>query len=286
MGQTFSQLGAPDPRLDAHGNLDLRLKRLLAGFRRSDPPPRRVKPVPLTILQHAVDKVMDEPIPSQARLAAVDMLIIGFYFLMRPGEHCYTTATDSSHPFLVRDMELFCGANRLDLATASRETLRSATFVKLTFTTQKNGVRGERIGHARSGHLRFCPVAALVRRLWHHRSYGSPSHMPLHCYYKTLRGVPHNTTSTTITALLRDSCAAVGEPLGLLPQDIDARSLRSSGAMSLLCARVDTDWIKLLGRWKSDAMIRYLHVQAAPAMQNFASKMLTGGNYSFRPSTR
>ena len=238
----------------------------------------------MSILQHAVSKVLEDPRPSPALLAAVDMLIIGFYFLMRPGEHCYTTSADTSHPFLFRDVELYCGNTCLDHASASHYTLQTATFVKLTFTTQKNGVRGERIGHARSGHRQFCPVAAIIRRIWHHRTYGSPTHTPLHCFYNTFGGVPHNTASSTITQLLRDSCAAVGESLGLLPAEIDARSLRSSGAMSLLCARVDTDWIKLLGRWKSDAMIRYLHVQAAPAMQNFASKMLDGGNYSFRPS--
>ena len=73
IGKTFSQLGAPDPRLDTHGNLDLRLRRLLAGFRRSDPPPRRVKPIPMSILQHAVSKVLYDPRPSPALLAAVDM---------------------------------------------------------------------------------------------------------------------------------------------------------------------------------------------------------------------
>ena len=284
VGQAFSQLGSPDPRLDHHGNLDLRLRRLIAGFKRTDPPPRRVKPIPISILHHAVDRIYNDPQASPALHAAADMLIIGFYFLMRPGEHCHTTATDTSHPFLLRDLELFCGNTTLDHASASLVTLQTATFVKLTFTTQKNGVRGERIGHARSGHRHFCPVTAIIKRIWHHRTYGSLPHLPLHCFYNAFGGIPHNTTSATITKLLRDSCAAIGEPLGLNPAEIDARSLRSSGAMSLLCARVDTDWIKLLGRWKSDAMLRYLHVQAAPAMQNFASQMLAGGDYSFRPS--
>eukprot|EP00978_Attheya_sp_CCMP212_P048708 scaffold563816_cov169-Attheya_sp.AAC.1 len=53
--------------------------------------------------------------------------------------------------------------------------------------------------------------------------------------------------------------------------------------MALLCARVDPDWIQLMGRWKSDAMLDYLHVQAAPIMQDFAARMLNGGHYSFRP---
>jgi hypothetical protein len=54
--------------------------------------------------------------------------------------------------------------------------------------------------------------------------------------------------------------------------------------MALLCADVDSDRIRLLGRWQSDQMFRYLHVQAEPVMRNFSSQMLTGGNYTLLPN--
>jgi hypothetical protein len=92
-------------------------------------------------------------------------------------------------------------------------------------------------------------------------------------------------TSQDITTTLRASVAILGaEALGFEPQDVSARSLCASGAMALLCAHVDSDTICLLGRWRSDEMLRYLHVQAQPLMQQFASKMLQGGHYSFVPS--
>ena len=53
--------------------------------------------------------------------------------------------------------------------------------------------------------------------------------------------------------------------------------------MALLCAHVDSDTIKLLGRWRSDEMLRYLHVQAQPVMKDFAAKMLQSGVYSLIP---
>ena len=53
--------------------------------------------------------------------------------------------------------------------------------------------------------------------------------------------------------------------------------------MALLCANVDQDLIKLLGRWHSDAMIRYLFVQAEPIMKKFASAMFNNGSYTFFP---
>ena len=53
--------------------------------------------------------------------------------------------------------------------------------------------------------------------------------------------------------------------------------------MALLCKQVDTDVIHLMGRWRSDEMLRYLHLQAQPVMEGFAEKMLQGGDYSLLP---
>jgi hypothetical protein len=49
--------------------------------------------------------------------------------------------------------------------------------------------------------------------------------------------------------------------------------------MALMCAQVDSNIIKLRGRWQSDAMMRYLHVQARPIMRNFSFLMLAHGEY-------
>ena len=69
---------------------------------------------------------------------------------------------------------------------------------------------------------------------------------------------------------------------GILADKITATSLRPGSATALLCANVGTEAIVLLGRWKSDAMFRYLRVQAATA--NFSQQMLDAGNFTFTPS--
>jgi hypothetical protein len=63
----------------------------------------------------------------------------------------------------------------------------------------------------------------------------------------------------------------IGAQLGIAAIDVSIRLLRSSGAMSLLCAKVDTDTIRLLGRWRSDEMLRYLHIQAFPLLVPLAA---------------
>ena len=90
----------------------------------------------------------------------------------------------------------------------------------------------------------------------------------------------------TLTTTLRHAAHVLGANYGIAPQDISARSLRSSGAMALLCAAVDTDIIRLLGRWRSDEMMRYLHVQALPILAPLATQMVTHGAFALLPQTQ
>jgi hypothetical protein len=54
--------------------------------------------------------------------------------------------------------------------------------------------------------------------------------------------------------------------------------------MALLCAQVDSDILRLLGRWRSDEMLRYLHIQAEPVMRDFSRRMLIGGAFTLLPN--
>ena len=53
--------------------------------------------------------------------------------------------------------------------------------------------------------------------------------------------------------------------------------------MALLQGGCDPNVIKLLARWKSDTMMRYLHQQSLPVFQNLAAKMYNNGTYTFLP---
>ena len=66
--------------------------------------------------------------------------------------------------------------------------------------------------------------------------------------------------------------------------DVSVRSTRTGGgATALLCAGIDGDRIRLIGRWRSDEMYRYLHVQAAPVMTGLSAAMLCGGSFRLTP---
>ena len=53
--------------------------------------------------------------------------------------------------------------------------------------------------------------------------------------------------------------------------------------MALLCAGIDTDLIRLVGRWRSDAMFRYLHAQATPIVKQLAKQMVSHGHFTLAP---
>ena len=196
--------------------------------------------------------------------------IIAFFYLLRPGE--YTDSPSESTPFTFADVQLFVGPLRLDLTTSTDAQLLAASAASLTFTTQKNGVANEVIKLGRSGDPFLCPTLAVARRILHLRAAGAPAHAPLARVF-TPTGV-QRVTPTLITKTLRDAVTFLGVDLGFLPCEVSARSLRAAGATALLVANVDPDVIRLLGRWRSDEMLRYLHLTAEPVMHDFARQML------------
>jgi hypothetical protein len=53
--------------------------------------------------------------------------------------------------------------------------------------------------------------------------------------------------------------------------------------MALLHLKVDLGNIWIMGRWHSDTIMRYLHVQGQPILGNYAACVFNEGNYSFLP---
>jgi hypothetical protein len=122
----------------------------------------------------------------------------------------------------------------------------------------------------------------LIRRVLYLRANGATGDTPLYAY-KTPAGRWRHFVSKDITTVLRSAAAKYPE-LGYEDRDITARSLRTTGAMLMLLAGIDSDTRKLMGRWRSDAMFRYLHGQAQQLVAPLASKMLAAGNFRLLPS--
>jgi hypothetical protein len=86
----LAALGQPNPRLTSQNSMDLWLTRQLAAYGKEDPPPQRKKPVPISVLQKAVKYHLLAS--SHKAKAIANMLLLGFYFMLRPGEYAHTSS--------------------------------------------------------------------------------------------------------------------------------------------------------------------------------------------------
>jgi hypothetical protein len=278
VGQTISNMGYQDPRLLPSGKLNFRLSRQLSSYNKRDPPPSRVKPIPIQVLHTACRTLRLATHPRSTAIA--DMITLGFYFLLRPGEYAASENPDST-PYRLQDVHLRYNHARIDHLHGPVELLHFANFVCLEFTNQKNGVQGELIGLGRSGNNTFCPVQAVISRVIHLRQHFAPPDTPLYTFFShQWMKIP----TSSLTKELRIAIAALGHTVGLSQGGISVRSLRASGAMAPLCAKVDPDRIRLLERWRSDEMLRYLHVQAYPVVADLAPAMLQQGAFTLLPN--
>ena len=288
VGQGIAALGCPDPRKEAPGSL--RNHPLLTSFLRAlsdqDDPQTRSHPINVTILRRVPDILdLHHRLHGSANRCARDLCIIGFYWLLRPAEYLATTSHGRSQAFRLADVAFIVGStvtlatdpscNDLDVSRITRATL--------TFDDQKNAVRGEQISHAATAETLLCPCKALARLCQHLRNHNAPSSTPL-CTYYDGAGQPRQASPSLITNALRHAAIDVQHLTGIDPFLISARSLRPGGATALLCAGIDPDVIQLLGRWKSDAMLRYLRVAAHANTHNFAQRMLDAGAFTFAPA--
>ena len=274
-------MGAKDPRLDHAGKQDFRLTRMFSAWKKADDPPKRVEPVPMPLLLRAAELAGDNVRDN----ATMDCIWMGFYFLLRPGEYANATG-DSKHPFRLKDVQFKVGSHHVfDVLEASFAQLSAATYVSLTFTTQKNGVKGEQMAHASNSQPFACPVRATLRRVAHLKHHHAPATTPLHVYFDDT-GRKRSVSSAMITSILRAAALTIPGHSGVNPDNIAARSLRSSGAMALLLGGVDPDKIRIVGRWRSDAMFRYLHGHALPLIQDNSRIMFTGGHYQLATRQR
>jgi hypothetical protein len=173
----MASMGAGDKRLDGPKKVEYRLSQLLSGWKKADPAPSRVKPVPLSLLNHMYESAVG--LDDTFSLAVADISYIGFFYICRPGETTEPSAADSrSSAFRLCDTEFTHGQRLLRTLRDALDVLALASAGALIFTDQKNAVRGEKHILGRSGHPFACPVLALLRRVKHLRAHNAPRRPP------------------------------------------------------------------------------------------------------------
>ena len=125
---------------------------------------------------------------------------------------------------------------------------QAATFVMLTFTTQTNVIRGEKIGHKASGNPLLCPKSKLLWSVLNLRSNGAAPYTPLYCIMMPT-GRRKKTMPTMISKTLKTAVMFCGAKLGFEAKEVFTCSLRAVGSIMLLCSGVNSNTIKLISQW-------------------------------------
>lgn len=287
----FTNLGVADPRLHPTTGQPIDVfPDFLTSCGNEDSPSTRAYPVNITILR-ALPQVLEieDPKYKDRELHIMHMTIAAFFWLLRPAEYTNDKPGGRSQAFRLCDVHFVVGstlynATNIPMASLNDSKVDRITYATLTFNDQKNAKRGDQIGHQPTDDPLLCPIKALVYLVRHHRKNKSAADTPLHWHRSRHDKRWYPIKPEFIKNGLRHAATHVFEETGIDPQLLTARSLRPGGATALLCANVDPDHIKLLGRWKSDAMLRYLHAQASTRTQHFSQKMLAHGTYTFVPA--
>ena len=292
LGKGLSNLGRPNPcKPSPHSDKrDPLLTDFLAALEKEDAPASRAYPINTTILRGLFSSLDTEHVRYGTLNRHIQLLCVAaFYWLMRPTEYLYNKDPETrSEAFCLGDIH-FTIRGRIYNAADPNCPLNDENHVydieaaTLTFSDQKNAVRGEQVGHRSTTDPELCPCKALGRLALHLRKHGGSTDTPICSHYNATDDVWYDATPVHVTNALRHAANDVHNITGIDSSLVSARSLRPGGATALLCAGIDGDAIKLLGRWKSDAMLRYLRIQAQVVRHNFSQRMLENGDYTFHP---
>jgi hypothetical protein len=223
VGQTFSRMGSPDPRLSQFGVVD-------QTWKKSDKPPTRVKPLPMGIVRSAVLLVHAAATPIA--LATADCLILAFYFLLRPGKYTGTPKTVSNDLFRLQDVGLWVGGRRLSLADCPLADLQAAMFTTSPSPPRRTAFEAKLLATTLVlVTLLFARCCALSLRC--SNSTGRSSiHHPLIATRPPRGASWQYLQPAAITGFLR-AAVLLNPDLGILPSDVSARSTCAGGAMAM-----------------------------------------------------
>jgi len=254
--------------------LSVLLSRQFRAYRNDDPKEIQQKALPFVVLEELAKRQV-----SELERAISQLTICAGFFACRSCEYLKVPRREMKRTKLLcmRNIRFFKDGRLLSTPSAD---LEFADSVAVTFEMQKNDLKNETVIHGRTDDPILCPVkqwARLVNRIWTYP--GTTEDTPVCTVWRHDRR--EQVTSRQVITSLRAACATIGSAhLGFEPDEIGTHSLRSGAAMEMYLAGVPVYTIMLIGRWSSDAFLRYIRKQVEQFSKDVAQRMLT--HRSFR----
>ena len=263
---TFRLHGRPNPSLDEDGRPSFLLQRQWRAYRNVDSNVKHQKALTTPVLLKLYELAV-----SELDFAVADLVIGAFFFGMRSCEYSTVkTKQTRTKRLCLRNIRFFKGRRQLFID----DDLSLADTVSITFEFQKKDLRNETVTmDANDEHAILCPVKAwarVVRRVA--AMPGTTTDTPVNTFFsESLKEI----TSELVLARLRAIVDIIGKDvLGYESADIGTHSLRSGCAMALHLAGVQVYMIMLIGRWSSDAFLRYIRRQVREFSAGVSKRMV------------
>jgi hypothetical protein len=274
--QTFRSNLRSDPTLDRTNQKAILIRRQIKAYRDSDPARQSQACLPLIVWQK-INKDRSSDLHS-----ALGHLITGaLFFAMRSCEYSNTRSADGPRKTKIltcENIQFFSNYDKRLVViphSAPIERLANTDCVTIRFVAQKNNDNFIRVTQYRS-EKELCPVIA-----WAHtvkRVMGYPKALPsdtVNTFLIKEKGRRVRLTATQIRSHIKLAVTQIGtRELGVNLNRVGTHSLRTSCAMLLYLAKVRTETIKLLGRWKSDAFLLYIRRQVQEFAEGLSAGML------------
>jgi hypothetical protein len=237
-----------------------------------DPSTCPQKPIPFCLIKEMISRPCFDP----GLRAFHELANLAVFFAMRSCEYLETKGAERRTDAIRLRNLIFRKDNRI--VPHSDPNLANADTITVVFEFQKRDLRDDAITQSKTSDPLMCPVkaaAAIVRRM---QKFNADK--DTHVYvYQNCRGKLMNLNSKTALDHLRNFIKTIDKGWGLDPDDVGLHSFRSSSAMAMYLNKVPVYTIMLIGRWSSDAFLRYIRKQVTEFSNNVAQMMIQNPAY-------
>ena len=253
------------------------LSRQFRGMKNSDPGEVQQKALPVCVYweMHKFAAASSSS-SSDLDLTVANILTLAYFFCMRSCEYLDVQGERRTKILCMRNIRFFDDKNR-DI-TREYNKIHLEASVTLTFEFQKRDIRNDIISNDSTEGGKMCPVlaaAAIVKRI---RSYNISS-IPfedIQINYVKSGGGFFTIPSSVFLQRIRFIVDLLGESrLSFTSSEVGTHSNRSGGAMGMFLAGTPIYTIMLMGRWSSNAFMRYIRKQVLQLSHGISHCMLT-----------
>ena len=278
VAQAFRSNNRHDPRLDADGKTCHILQEQYRGYKNTDKGRKKQKAIPASVLRYMYTVAL-----SPWDTATVHLLILDFFFCMRSCEFLSTRYAEESKRTKILHLKNFQfkkGRTFLSLTTSSLDALASSDIIIITFEFQKNDWRNHTVHMYSTDDNLLCPVRAGGRVVKRVLSIPGSTMNTKICTFMNSDGTISDINSAQVLPYIRTLIRAMGESnLGFTAEDTGLHGIRSGGAMAMFFANVSEVIIQRVGRWSSNAFLKYIREQVDTFTNGVSTKMLQNEHF-------